>query len=185
MGSPKALLPFGHDVDAACFVVVIANVCRAAGCYVVVSIPDGNDGDRVRAVVGDAITITNPTPSLGLSGSIIAALDHTDTVDGVGDIDALLLWPVDAPFADTALVQSLIGALDDDDIDVAVPLTTMGRGHPVLLRASTFSALRAHADDGGPRRVLDEVRVHDVIVDDVRLAMNLNTPADWQRAFSK
>jgi len=179
MGSPKALLPFGHDVDADSFVVVIADVCRAASCDVVVSVPDGDDGDRVRAVVGDVITITNPTPSLGLSGSILAALD----VDA--DIDALLLWPVDAPFADVALVRSLVAALDDDDIDAAVPLTPAGRGHPVLWRASTFAALRAHADNGGPRRVLDEVRVHEVIVDDDRLAMNLNTPADWQRAFAR
>lgn len=178
MGSPKALLPFGHDVDAACFVVVIADVCRAAGCDVVVSVPDGDDGDRVRAVVGDVITITNPTPSLGLSGSIIVALDVNP------DIDALLLWPVDAPFADVALVRSLISTLDDD-VDAAVPLTPAGRGHPVLLRASTFAALRAHADNGGPRRVLDEVRVRDVVVDDERLAMNLNTPADWQRAFAR
>ena len=180
MGSAKALLPFGDHDDAVSFVAHVVAVCRVAGCDdVVVSVPDGIDGDRVRAAVVGTTTITNPQPTLGISGSIIAALDHDDAVD------ALLLWPVDCPFADVDVVRALIASLADDAVDAVVPLTPAGRGHPVLLRASTFALVRTHANDGGPRRVLNDVRVAEVFVGDVRLAMNLNTPADWQRAFQR
>lgn len=177
MGAAKALLPFDGDTT---FVGHIVDVCAAVGCSIVVTIPDDHgDAANVIAAVGTAITTTNPQPHLGISGSIFAAVDAAAIA-----FDAILLWPVDAPFADVADVRAVIAALADDDVDAAVPVVDDGRrGHPVVLRASLLPLIRAHADDGGPQRVLEQVRVVEVAVGDDRIALNMNTPADVRRAF--
>lgn len=186
MGSPKALLAYEfHDAVgdddgiADCFVSHLVRAMLSGGAdTVVVTVPDdAGSAAAISDVVGaDAACVPNPSPSLGLTGSVIAALDHVD------DADVLVLCPVDAPFATPAIVAALIAAVVAG-ADAAVVTVDGVRGHPVAFGRQAFGALRLAGSRGGPRRVLDELdQVVAVPSLDRRLTLDLNSAADLVRA---
>ncbi len=186
MGKCKALL---HDEHGVPFVVRCVRALLQGGVSpVVVALPEGDDGVRVASLVAalHVVTVQNTRPALGLSGSIAAALD----VLGATAIDGLVVWPVDTPFADASLVRQLVAAIAQGEVGAAaaVPVVVDAdrgprRGHPVAFAPECFGALAAHADDGGPRRVLDELGslAIDVEANDPRVADDVDTPDDYAR----
>lgn|GEM_PF-1065136 len=189
MGSPKALLPHDfHDAVveddgiADCFVSHLVRALAGGGAdTVVVTVPDDAGSaaaivDVVRRASIDAVCLANPAPALGLTGSVIAALDHDD------DADVLVLCPVDAPFATPAIVAALIAAVWAG-ADAAVITVDGVRGHPVAFGRGAFGALRLAGSRGGPRQVLDELdQVVAVPSTDRRLTLDLNSAADLARS---
>ncbi len=185
MGSPKALLPYEfHDAVADddgiadCFVRHLVRAMLSGGANaVVVTVPDdAGTAAAISDVVGAAVCVPNPSPSLGLTGSVIAALDHVD------DVDVLVLCPVDAPFGTPAIVAALIAAVVAG-ADAAVVTVDGVRGHPVAFGRGAFGALRLAGSRGGPRRVLEELQqVVAVSSTDRRLCLDLNSAADLVRA---
>lgn len=189
MGSPKALLSsrvFDADGPDEAWVRRVARMLRDGGAtHVVVTVPD----DAVvaaavgAAVVDLAVTVQNPQPWLGLSGSLVAALDVTD-----GPVDALVLCPVDAPGLQAAMVRALVDAVAAG-ADAAVVVHAGRRGHPVAFSSRCFTALRSAGERGGPRAVLADL--DDVVVggsgvvefdiDDDRVLWDLNSPDDVAR----
>jgi CTP:molybdopterin cytidylyltransferase MocA len=178
MGTPKALIStrvfdaVGPDEPWA---RRVARMLREGGAAdIVVTVPDDAAvAAAIAAAVADvAITTTNPHPSLGLSGSVIAALDLVDA-------DALVLCPVDAPGLRAPIVRPLIDAVGAG-ADAAVVVSAGRRGHPVAFSARCFSALRAAGDSGGPRAVLADLgdAVVEIDVDDDAVLWDLDCPAD-------
>lgn len=178
MGAPKALLSSRHFDPAGLdepWVRRIARTCRDGGVSdVVVSIPDGAEIALAvtAAVVDIARVVHNPQPELGLSGSLVAALDLVMA-------DAVVLCPVDAPGVRAPMVRQLIDTLATG-VDAAVVVHAGRRGHPVAFSARCFPALREAGACGGPRAVLAALgaRVAEVAVDDAAVLWDFNSPAD-------
>ena len=176
MGEAKALL----RIDGAPFVTRLVDAFLAAGLApVVVTLPDGTDATAVReALAGRAVTaVPNAYPDEGLSGSVRTALEH------IQDVAALVLSPVDAPFASVELVRALVDALFAEQGAAAVPVVEGTRGHPVAFARGAFELLWTADAHGGPRGVLDELapRVVEVSWNDARVTVNVNTPSDLER----
>ncbi len=180
MGRPKALLstslvdPIGPDEP---WVARLVRALREGGVDdVVVTVPDDVEvAASIRQAVGPhARTARNARPELGLSGSVIAALECS------GDADVLVICPVDAPGAQASMVRRLLGAIAAGAA-AAVVVHGGRRGHPAAFSASTWAALRAAGEQGGPRAVLGAVGAVEVDVDDAAVLWDLNTVADIDR----
>ncbi|MBI5511841.1 MAG: NTP transferase domain-containing protein [Deltaproteobacteria bacterium] len=92
---------------------------------------------------------------------------------------AVLLWPVDQPFADAALVRSMRRALHDGAGRVVVPAVNGEDAHPVLLGPEVVAELQAPPADRGARAVTHRLadRILRIPATDPRLIEPLNTPA--------
>jgi molybdenum cofactor cytidylyltransferase len=179
MGVPKALLPYGDEMV---FVQRIAEIHVAAGLDpVVVTVPNTDDAYAIeRRLEHLPIVLSkNDKPELGLTGSVVTALTHAI------DADALLVAPVDCPFLDVALVQTLVIALRAGM--AAVPNVDGDRGHPVIFARPVFELLWSCGDRGGPRAVLDALGpdVVDVPWSDPRVCDDVDTPQDYERLFGR
>jgi molybdenum cofactor cytidylyltransferase len=180
MGTPKALLPFAGDVV---FVQRLAEIFVAAGLDpVIVTVPDDRmiaRDIRRRLDHLPLIVTRNERPADGLTGSVITALEHA------AEAEALVLSPVDCPFVDVALVQTLVIALRLGA--AAVPNVDGKRGHPAVFTRPTFELLWSAGARGGPRGVLEALGsdVVDVPWSDPRVTDDVDTPEDYQRLFGR
>ncbi len=80
------------------------------------------------------------------------------------------------------------GSVPDARSGTRGPVAVGTRGHPAVFARTCFADLQAAADHGGPRNVVDEAarrrRLATVSHGDPRIATDVDTPADWERAFS-
>ena len=76
----------------------------------------------------------------GLIGTVKSALEC------FSNIDALVLTPVDVPCPDASLIAALIA---DESREVCFPQAAQERGHPIVLRSSSFSAVQEYRGSGG------------------------------------
>lgn len=90
---------------------------------------------------------------------------------------AVLLWPVDHPFAGPALLDAMLSALGEHGDRVVVPDANGRWGHPVLLGPEVAAELRTPLADHGAHRVVsrDPARIRRVAAEP-RVAAELNTP---------
>ena len=90
--------------------------------------------------------------------------------------------PVDVPCAGAEVWRALEAGLDDR-VDACVPTFEGAGGHPVLCREGLLGAILATAPDAVDARLDFQLRrcqrIARVAVDDPRVRLNLNTPADW------
>ncbi len=183
MGACKALLRFS---DGVCFVQRLAEVFVAAGLDpVIVTVPDAFADSIARRLEHLSVsTVGNERPAEGLTGSVITALAHAP------DAEALVIAPVDCPFADVALVQALLAGLRHGlqrGAPAAVPVVDGKRGHPVVFARPAYEVLWTCGADGGPRAVLDALGddVVEVPWSDPRVCDDVDTPADYARLFGR
>lgn len=90
----------------------------------------------------------------------------------------VLLWPIDYPFADSALVRALVLALGERRDQVAIPLAAGRRGHPVLLGAEVALELWSDTLVAGARDVVLRSAERQLLVPvaDARVAEDCDTP---------
>jgi molybdenum cofactor cytidylyltransferase len=182
MGRPKALLP----IEDQSFVVHAASEMLTAGAgLVVVTLPEGADGDRVRQAL--AIHFENESRVLcrandwmdrGYSGSLQSGLQHC------ANVDICLMMPVDAPFFTAEMVRRLVTKIDADHV-AAVPRVGENWGHPIALSMGLRVEMDAMHEQGGPRGLLESLGTRLAFLEwpDPRVTWNLNTPAAFQKAF--
>ena len=176
---PKALAPIGRST-ALGRIVESARIAGVVPCRVVV----GAHGDAVRDALRDRTDpavewVAAPAWRSGRTASIQAGLAGLSA-----DVE-VLLWPVDQPFVRPETVRRLLAAAEADELAVWVLPQFGGRGgHPVLLKPPAWrrifdlapaAPLRALMASFGPQ-------VRRVPVDDAGVVVNLNTPADMERA---
>lgn len=176
-GFPKPLL----HADGDRFVERILAALDAAG------VPDrvvvlGHEAGAVRerADLGAATAVVlNEDYDEGMLSSVQAGVGAARGVGAGG----LLLWPVDFPFVPAAVVERLLESFDAG-ADVVQPTVGGERGHPVLFAASTFDALLDAPEDRGARAVVyaEGTDVVEVPVDDRRILVDVDTPAEYWRA---
>jgi molybdenum cofactor cytidylyltransferase len=169
MGRDKAMLRAGPD--GATFLEAIRKTLRAAGIGVlrVVVAPGRECADRHDVV--------NPDPAAGMLSSIHCGLRALP-----GELDGVIVWPVDHPLVSTATVVRLIDAFRESGAPVVVPSHLGRRGHPVLFAARVLPELMAADPSLGARSV---VHAHDdrveLPVDDSGVLSDIDTPADFER----
>ncbi len=146
----------------------------------------GGRGDRRSAPGNQPGLVSRPQVEALLSGTVDVAVGAPDAhpIDSlraglarVPDGHAVLLWPVDSPFATVELLAAMAARLDAPDRVVVVE-TVNGWGHPVLFGPALAAELRSPVADAGADRVVrrDPARIHRVPWSDVRVAAELNTP---------
>jgi molybdenum cofactor cytidylyltransferase len=130
--------------------------------------------------IGARVRVACGVPDGGPIDSIRRGLHHCERGR------AVLLWPVDAPFADVSVVAKLVDALKTcsaRDTRIAVPVFGSRRGHPVLFGAKVACELAGPAADAGARGVVRRCseRVVAVPVSDPRVVDDVDTPRDARR----
>lgn len=167
-GKPKALVSHG----GARWVESTAGVLRGAGCDpVVVVLGAGAAEVRATTALGDAVVVDNADWATGMGSSLRVGLAV------VGDVDAVVVLPVDTPGITTAAVSRLVATAGPRALARAsyagVP------GHPVLIgRAHWPGVALAAVGDAGAR---DYLAAHDVLLvpcDDVADGRDIDHPDD-------
>jgi CTP:molybdopterin cytidylyltransferase MocA len=147
IGSPKALLPIGGTT----FLAHVARGLQRPGVAEVVAVI-GHGARRVAASAGlppGLALVVNPRPDDGMLGSVARGLEAAQARGA----DAVLLHPVDHPFASPATTDAVLAALAGGAL-VAVPTYGGRRGHPGGFARATWPALRAAPPARGARAVL-------------------------------
>jgi molybdenum cofactor cytidylyltransferase len=169
MGRDKAMLLAGPD--GATFVDAIQKTLRAAGVGVIrVVVAPG----RERA---DRHDVVNPDPAAGMLSSIHCGLRSLP-----GELEGVIVWPVDHPLVSTSTVVRLIDAFRGSGAPVVVPSYRGRRGHPVLFAPRVLPELMAADPSFGARSI---VHAHadrvELAIDDAGVVSDIDTPADYER----
>jgi molybdenum cofactor cytidylyltransferase len=117
---------------------------------------------------------------LGPAGSLSFAVPR------LGDVDVVVVTPVDTPPAKADTVARLVAALEADPTRLAARPVCRGRaGHPVVLRPAGLACYAVTAGAGGPTPppLRDHLQAlgnacFAVDVTDPTVLLDLNTPAD-------
>jgi molybdenum cofactor cytidylyltransferase len=174
MGVVKALLPF----DDRTFVEHLVDRYRGAGLdplYVVLGHRREEIIPRLPPFVRVAV---NPYPEAGQLSSLKAGLE---ALGGVGN--AVLVGPVDQATVAPQTLAALLEAWKRTRARAVVPRFEGQRGHPVILARAIFPGVFRAKPSDSLRSVLESYAsdVHELEVDDPRVLLNVNNPADYRR----
>jgi CTP:molybdopterin cytidylyltransferase MocA len=99
-------------------------------------------------------------------------------------VDACLLIPADMPLVRCSTVARLCEAFYRSNAPVVYPVFQQRRGHPVVISSRLFPAIISGDGSGGLHALLAEYdrEAHHVSVLDEGTLIDLDTPADYQRA---
>jgi molybdenum cofactor cytidylyltransferase len=183
MGRSKALLPTG--VAGETFLSRILATLRAADLQDLVVVT-GPDADVERALERDPALVRiarNPAPERGQLSSLQLGLA---LVDRPG-VSAMLVTLVDVPLVAPDTVRTLVAAYRTGRALVARPARGGRHGHPVIFDRAVFDALRQADPEVGAKAVLraHADRVLDVPIEDEGAFLDVDTPADYARAFGR
>jgi molybdenum cofactor cytidylyltransferase len=181
MGQPKAWLRLAGEP----LLVRIVRTALASGAEQVVVVVGSNSDPRlVRRTDADA-RLRRSFPAASQQISIVVGHPDGHPIDSlraglraVPTDRAVLLWPVDQPFADEALVRTMVAASGTLRHRIVVPVHGAAWGHPVLLGAEVVSELHSASADQGAHHVVlrDRSRVIEIETP-FRVVAELNTPA--------
>ncbi len=184
MGQSKPLLPYG-DVPGHTFVSRLVEVFKTSGFLEILVVGRPED-DLLQAEVarGGATFIENPRADEGQLSSLLVALTYL-TVRHGGQLDAILVAPVDAPLISTAVVNRLMRVADASVAQVLRATHAGKHGHPVIFKRSTFDELQKADPAVGARAVVraDPSRVENVDLDDPGVTIDFDTPEEYRRYF--
>jgi CTP:molybdopterin cytidylyltransferase MocA len=187
LGGPKALLawplPTGKGSKEVPLAVAHAEARLAAESSRVLVVTRRAMMTALLAYVRPGLDLlaSDAADELGPAGSLAFAVPR------IGEVEAVIVTPVDALPAKADTVARLIARLDaDPTILVARPVYHGRAGHPVALRRA---ALDRYAEPAPPP-LRDHVRtlgdaVADVEVPDPAVLIDLNTPADVMGLLQK
>ena len=168
MGEPKALLRFRGRT----FVEHSAGVFGRLGSVVVMT--SGGLDAAVADLVTGATVGRNPRPEHGLFSSVRLGVELLPP-----GADRVFVLPVDCLLPDEGVPRLLLARAADPGCDVAVPVFSGLRGHPVLLNENVCSALRAFEPTSVFSDVLERFRVAEVPVGEEWILLNINNPGDY------
>lgn len=182
MGRPKPLLrqiQSGHT-----FVGHLIRVATAAGLSPIFVIGRSGDLELASEVVrsGGAFLV-NPDAERGQVSSLLTGLAAALSPE----LEAVMVMPVDVPLVSTAVLRTLLKAGERPDVQIVRAAHRGIHGHPVLFKRAVFDELQAADPDVGARGVVhaDPSRVTDVEVGEAGVTLDLDTPADYLRAFGR
>jgi len=125
---------------------------------------------RERLVCPAKTTICIGDPQGYPIDSIRAGLHHVPAGS------ALVLWPVDHPFASSEFLATLVEAVTDQPDHIALPTLGNKHGHPIVFGSQAWLGLNEPIADQGANRLVRSSKIIEVQTDDKRIAATLNTP---------
>ncbi len=186
MGTPKALLPLPAGALATDGIQTflehltqIAHHPRIGLRRVVLGAHAADVRRRVRLDDGDVVVNANWAD--GQLSSIQAAIRSLPP-DGT---DGIMLFLVDHPLIDRALVGTLVERFYACKRRIVIPTYMRKRGHPVIFASSLYDELMAAPADKGARAVV-WAHANDVLempTDEEGVVLNLNDPEAVKRAL--
>jgi len=179
MGRPKLALPLGNrsvieHVVAALLAGGVETVLIVLGPHVPELEP------LARAAGADVLALDHATPDM--RATVVAGLNHLETVVELAPDDWWVLAPGDHPVLNAEVVRALLAAASSG-YSVVAPVHDGRRGHPTLLRWSLADAVRVLPTGSGINRLLRDpaVRTLEVPVADAGVLTDLDTPDDYER----
>ncbi|CAN5788846.1 hypothetical protein BH18ACI5_BH18ACI5_15640 [soil metagenome] len=183
MGFPKSLLPhLDPDRTFLDYLVRSAITAGAIPVLVVGRLQDSKLSSEAAAAGG--VFVANGGADEGQLSSVLAGLAEAE---GLPDIRAVIVTPVDVPLIKPATIERLIAA-EPTTPALILRATYKGRhGHPVLFKRDVFDELRRADPAIGARAVVrsNPDRVLDIDVDDPGVIVDVDTPADYERVFNR
>lgn len=188
MGRSKALLP--TDRAGETFLSRLTAALLAGGLDDVVLVladPPAEEREALERVVAGLPAgvrpVLNPDPSRGQLSSLQTGLA---VVDRPG-VSAMLVALIDAPNVSPATVRALLAAYRDTHAPIVRPVRAGRHGHPVIFDRTLFDPLRQADPALGARAVVRAraARAIDVVIEDEGAFQDIDTPADYQRAFGR
>ena len=183
MGRPKALLPHADGVTT--FVAHAIRTCRGAGIATVIVVGRPHDDElRLEVEREQGTFVANPVPDRGQLSSLLAGLDAAERQDPT---DAIMVFPVDVPLITVAVVKRLMAGAALTTVPIVRTSAGGKHGHPVIFKRPAFDELRAADPTVGARAVVraSPERVAEVDVSDADVAVDIDTPEDYRRAFGR
>lgn len=182
MGRDKLLLPWGESV----VVGAVVEALRGGGVERVAVVAAADNDRLVRwARSRDVILAINPRPERGMLSSI---LEGIEALGGVEDLVAgrcgLLICPGDHPALRDETVRAVAAALGEG-VAVAVPVVSGRRGHPLGIAPRLLGDILRLDPGVGLRELLELHPAHEVVVDDPGALLDVDRPADYERALAE
>lgn len=177
MGEPKALL----ETEGESFFERAARILAEGGCDPVVAVvPPGEIGERLvdRARRSGTRAVVNEDPQAEQVDSLRLGLDTLPP-----DVVAAVVLPVDHPRVLATTVASLLEAFRIDGAPIVRPVHRGRPGHPVVFARDVWAELEAPDLQRGARDVVHHHRgeIEEVPVDDPGIAIDVNTPEEYER----
>jgi CTP:molybdopterin cytidylyltransferase MocA len=178
MGRPKALL----TARGRTFIRTILDTLAEAGLADIAVVVRAGQEPLMREIDGaaGARLVVNPRPDEGQLSSLIAGLE---AVDAPG-VTAALVTLVDVPLIRASTVRVLLARAAGPGAPILRAVNRGRHGHPVVFRREVFAALRAADPAVGAKAVMRAVAVEDVEVDDPAVAVDVDTPDDYERLLT-
>ena len=180
MGTPKALLDW-HGVP---LIRRQVDALIEAGLAPVIVVL-GHDYEELAPVVPNSPevhTVHNPDYKTGKTTSIKAGARE---LQRLGARDSLLLLNVDQPRT-SDLIRRVVNVHDNEDALVTVPTWGGKGGHPIVMSTSLLEELleiREETLGVKALRIRHEDRTQRVDLGDPQVALDMNTPEDYQTAL--
>ena len=176
LGGPKALVRLGEST----LVERAARTLIVGGCRAPIHVVLGKGLGTPLPATDELRPTWNLTWREGIGSSLRHALA---TLENLHDVNAAVVLLVDQPGVRPPAVERLIAAYREG-ANVAVATYAGRRGHPVLLRRSTWAGVRARATgEHGARAYMNAhpELVTEVPCDDVGTDDDIDTPDDLAR----
>lgn len=177
MGQHKALLKLDGETFVARNVAAFA---EAGMGRIFVTLPESEAvADQICSAINhEVIFLKNTFMHRELLGSVQTVLSHHTFSS-----DALLVTPVDAPFASAALIAHLCAALNVDPSSIVFPTYQGQPAHPLVISRPFFAQALALDDNTSLRDLVarNQASVTSIEWPDSRITLNINTPEDYAR----
>jgi molybdenum cofactor cytidylyltransferase len=144
----------------------------------------GNQWERIDDALKNtkARIVLNGDYDKGMFSSVLAGLKKLDS-----NTDAVIILPVDVPLISTETIENLISSCIDNPDKIIIPSFDGQRGHPVIIPAKYFDAIKKWDGKEGLRGALhqfDDDKIF-VTVHDRNVLFDIDTPADYKELIKR
>lgn len=178
-GRPKQLLVFRGETLVRRATRAATDACRA-GVIVVAGDTRGLIEAELRESA--ATVVENPEWGRGLGTSIRCGLRHL--MKTAPELDAIVLLACDQPFVDAATITALVAEHATSGKPIVASSYANTLGIPALFARSCFEALLALPDDSGAKALIESRRDDVTQIEFEQGAIDIDTPADFERLTS-
>ncbi|MFA6849256.1 MAG: DVU_1551 family NTP transferase [Selenomonadaceae bacterium] len=175
MGAFKPLLPFGDKT-----IIETAVTSLRQGGIQDIRVVTGYQAEKLNTLLGrpDVKVINNPNYATGMFSSVFAGLESMEP-----DIEGFLMLPGDNPLIRRRSIKDVLQMYRKTSAAVVYPAFCGMRGHPPLISAKCFSAIRHNNGNGGLKVILDKFDddAVDVVVADQGSLIDIDTIDDYNK----
>lgn len=177
LGTPKQSLVLG---DRPLLLRTVDAALGSAGWPVIVVL--GANAETIRPLLSSrpVLVAENPSWQEGMASSIRTGITLLGQFSRA--IDGALLAVCDQPAFSAAAIAALVQRQAETGASIVSAQYSGRRAVPALFTKDHFLALAALTGEAGARDLLYQTGVHVATVDLPALAMDIDTPADWQQA---